>query len=79
MHRFRVLENLQEKILSELNAAYLGQVVPVLFEGKSKARWRGRTPTNRIVFVESEKALLGEELPVQITWTGPWSLLGQLA
>ena len=79
MHRFRVLENLQEKILSELNAAYLGQVLPVLFEGKSKARWRGRTPTNRIVFVESEKALLGEELPVQITWTGPWSLLGQLA
>ena len=79
MHRFRVLENLQEKILSELNAAYLGQVLPVLFEGKSKARWRGRTPTNRIVFVESEKALLGQELPVQITWTGPWSLLGQLA
>lgn len=79
IHRFRVLEELQEKILSELNAAYLGQVVPVLFEGKIKARWRGRTPTNRIVFVESETALLGQELPVQITWTGPWSLLGQLA
>ncbi len=78
MRRFRVLEDLQQQILTELNAPLLGQNVPVLFETKAKNRWKGRTPTNRIVFVETERNLRGEELPVQITWTGPWSLLGKL-
>jgi tRNA-2-methylthio-N6-dimethylallyladenosine synthase len=77
--RFRLLETLQESITAGLNQAYLGQVVPVLFEGKAKNRWRGRTPTNRLVFVESEQDLRGQELPVKINWTGPWTLLGELA
>jgi tRNA-2-methylthio-N6-dimethylallyladenosine synthase len=79
MRRFRALETLQESITGEINRAYLGQVLPVLFEGKSKNRWRGRTPTNRLVFVESESDLRGQELPVKINWTGPWTLLGELA
>jgi tRNA-2-methylthio-N6-dimethylallyladenosine synthase len=74
-----LLETLQESITAGLNQAYLGQVVPVLFEGKAKNRWRGRTPTNRLVFVESEQDLRGQELPVKINWTGPWTLLGELA
>jgi tRNA-2-methylthio-N6-dimethylallyladenosine synthase len=77
--RFRLLETLQESITAGLNLAYLDQVVPVLFEGKAKNRWRGRTPTNRLVFVESEQDLRGQELPVKINWTGPWTLLGELA
>ena len=79
MRRFRLLETLQESITAEINQAYLGQVVPVLFEGKSKNRWRGRTPTNRLVFVEDEADLRGQELRVKINWTGPWTLLGELA
>jgi tRNA-2-methylthio-N6-dimethylallyladenosine synthase len=79
VRRFRVLETLQEGITAGLNQVYLGQVVPVLFEGKSKNRWRGRTPTNRLVFVENERDLRGLELPVRINWTGPWTLLGELA
>ena len=79
MRRFRVLETLQEDITAGLNQAYLGQEVPVLFESKAKNRWRGRTPTNRLVFVESERDLRGLELPVKINWTGPWTLLGELA
>ncbi|MEA4813021.1 MAG: tRNA (N6-isopentenyl adenosine(37)-C2)-methylthiotransferase MiaB [Anaerolineaceae bacterium] len=79
MRRFRALESLQESITAELNNQYLGQQIPVLFEAKNKNRWRGRTPTNRIVFVETDQELRGLELPVSITWTGPWSLLGQLA
>lgn len=78
MRRFRLLEDLQEKIVSEINSQYLGQALPVLFEGKSKTRWRGRTPTNRLVFVESQDNLFGQERDVRITWTGPWSLLGEL-
>lgn len=78
MRRFRLLEELQEKIVGEINAQLLGKQVEVLFEEKFKGRWRGRTPTNKLVFVESEKNLRGRVLPVTITWTGPWSMQGRL-
>lgn len=78
MRRFRLLENLQESILKELNQGLLGEVVPVLFEYRVKGRWYGRTPTNRIVFVDSAEDLTGQERRVKITWTGPWSLVGSL-
>jgi len=76
--RFRLLEELQEKIVAEINAGYLGKTVPVLFEAKVKGRWRGRTNTNKLVFVESNQNLKGRVVPVQITWTGPWSMQANL-
>ena len=74
LRRLHILDDLQEKILAEINKKYLGETVEVLFENKVKARWRGRTPTNKIVFVESEDDLRGKVLPVTVTWTGPWSM-----
>jgi tRNA-2-methylthio-N6-dimethylallyladenosine synthase len=76
--RFRLLEDLQEGIAAEINAAYLGERVEVLFEAKQRGRWRGRSPTNKLVFVESNEDLLGQVRDVQITWTGPWSMQGRL-
>lgn len=76
--RFRLLEDLQEGIVAEINAAYLGETVEVLFEEQVRGRWKGRTPTNKLVFVETEANLRGRLLPVQITWTGPWSMQGRL-
>jgi tRNA-2-methylthio-N6-dimethylallyladenosine synthase len=78
MRRFRMLEELQEQIVGEINKKYLGQQVDVLFEEKVKGRWRGRTPTNKLVFVESEDDLRGKVLPVTVTWTGPWSMQAAL-
>ncbi len=78
MRRFRLLENLQEGIATRINAAYLGSTVDVLFEEQVRGRWRGRTPTNKLVFVQSEEDLLGNLREVQITWTGPWSMQGRL-
>ncbi len=78
MRRFRVLEDLQEQVVAEINRKYLGQAVEVLFEEKVKGRWRGRTPTNKLVFVESEEDLRGRLLPVTVTWTGPWSMQARL-
>ena len=78
MRRFRILENLQEQTSAEINQKYLGTQTTVLFEGKSKSRWRGRTTTNKLVFVESQEPLLGQERDIRITWTGPWSMLGEL-
>ena len=76
--RFRVLEDLQEEIVGEINKKYLGGSVDVLFEEKVKGRWRGRTPTNKLVFVESDDDLRGRLLPVNVTWTGPWSMQANL-
>lgn len=78
MHRFRLLEELQEKIAGEINSRYLGNQVDVLFEKKIKGRWRGRTPTNKLVFVEATDDLHGKVVPVTVTWTGPWSMQARL-
>ncbi|HMN61747.1 MAG TPA: MiaB/RimO family radical SAM methylthiotransferase, partial [Anaerolinea sp.] len=79
MRRFRLLEDLQESVLAEINTRYLGQTTPVLFEEKVKRRWKGRTPTNKLVFAESAEDLRGQVRGARITWTGPWSMLGEVA
>ena len=76
--RFRTLEELQEKLVDEIHARYLDQTVEVLFEEKVRGRWKGRTPTNKLVFVESEADLRGQVVPVHITRTGPWSMQAHL-
>lgn len=78
MRRFRMLEDQQEQIVGEINKKYLGETVDVLFEEKVKGRWRGRTPTNKLVFVETEEDLRGRLLPVTVTWAGPWSMQANL-
>ena len=78
MRRFRLLESLQEEIAAEINARYLGQTVEVLFEEQVKGRWKGRTATNKLVFVETDQDLRGALLPVRITWSGPWSMQAAL-
>jgi tRNA-2-methylthio-N6-dimethylallyladenosine synthase len=78
MRRFRILEDMQEKISGDINAGYMGKKVEVLFEEKVKGRWRGRTPTNKLVFVESEEELRGLVREVKVTWTGPWSMQARL-
>jgi tRNA-2-methylthio-N6-dimethylallyladenosine synthase len=76
--RFRLLEELQEGIAAQINAHYLGEQVEVLFEEKVRGRWRGRTPTNKLVFVQSDEDLRGQVRRVQVTWTGPWSMQASL-
>jgi tRNA-2-methylthio-N6-dimethylallyladenosine synthase len=79
MRRFRLLEELQEQVVAEINKNYLGQTVEVLFEDKVKNRWKGRIPTNKLVFVETDEDLKGKILPVMVTWTGPWSMQASFA
>jgi tRNA-2-methylthio-N6-dimethylallyladenosine synthase len=73
-----VLEELQEKLVDEIHARYLDQTVEVLFEEKVRGRWKGRTPTNKLVFVETNEDLRGQVVPVKITRTGPWSMQAQM-
>jgi len=74
LRRLHTLDDLQEGILAEINKKHLGETVEVLFEDKVKSRWRGRIPTNKIVFVETDEDLRGQLLKVTVTWTGPWSM-----
>ncbi len=76
--RFRLLEELQEGIATQIHAGYLGRTVDILFEEKVKERWKGRTPTNKLVFATSAEDLRGQVRPVKIDWTGPWSMIGSL-
>ncbi len=78
MRRFRILEDLQERIAAEINAAYVGKTVAVLFEEKVRGRWKGRTPTNKLVFLESDQDLRGKVMEVLITWSGAWSMQATL-
>ena len=70
------VEQLQEEIAAEINAANLGRTVEILVDGRQKGRWRGRTRQGKLVFFESQDAWQGRLAHVRIDWTGPWSMIG---
>jgi tRNA-2-methylthio-N6-dimethylallyladenosine synthase len=77
--RHAALEELQERVVAGINAAYLGRTVEVLVEEQHKGKWQGRIPQNKIVFFEDEmQDWRGKLATVEITWTGPWSMQARL-
>jgi tRNA-2-methylthio-N6-dimethylallyladenosine synthase len=78
--RRKALDDLQAEIVDAINRCYLGQTVDVLVEERPdhKGRWRGRTRQNKLVFFEDDGGWLGRVVPVRVTWTGPWSMLGEI-
>ena len=77
--RWRILEDLQARILEEKNRPLRGQSVPVLVEGRFKDRWRGRTPHGKVVFFDDPRELRGQIVPIHVDWTGPYSMIGRPA
>ena len=76
--RHKMLDDLQARIVADINTQYLGQHIEVLVEDEHKGKWRGRTPQNKLVFFEAEGDWKGKLARVEITWTGPWSMQGRL-
>ncbi len=77
--RRRAVDDLQGRIASEINAQLLGQTVEVLVEERHRGKWRGRTRTNKLVFFEvDDRDWTGQLAQVRITWTGPWSMQGEV-
>ena len=72
------VEALQAKIKTELNASLLGQEVEVLVEEKKDDKWKGRTRTDKLVFLNADDDLIGHLVHVTIEKTGPWSLQGKM-
>jgi tRNA-2-methylthio-N6-dimethylallyladenosine synthase len=77
--RRKILDDLQEQIVGEINRRLLDQTVEVLVEDKHKGKWRGRTRTNKLVFFEDERDWRGQLVDARITWAGPWSMQATLA
>ena len=78
--RRRAVDTLQARIIGEINAQLLGHTVEVLVEERHRGRWRGRTRTNKLVFLDVDATdWAGELVPVRIIRSGPWSLQGELA
>jgi len=75
--RFARIEALQEQVCAEINQRSLGETVEVLVEELHKGKWRGRTRTNKLVFIDSPLPLRGRLVDVEVTWTGPWSMQGR--
>ncbi len=76
--RRRELEQLQERIVTEINSRLLGQTLEVLVEGESKGKWRGRTGGNKLVFFAHPDDWTGRLAQVEIIQTSPWSLQGRV-
>ncbi|MBN2303245.1 MAG: MiaB/RimO family radical SAM methylthiotransferase [Anaerolineae bacterium] len=77
--RHAALEDLQAQVVAAINAPFLGQTVVVLVEDQHKGKWRGRTPQNKLVFfADDSQDWRGRLAPVEVTWTGPWSMQGRV-
>ena len=77
--RRQAIEDLQERVVGEINARFLNQTIEVLVEEQHKDKWRGRTRTNKLVFFEDERDWRGKLANVRIMWTGPWSMQGTVS
>jgi tRNA-2-methylthio-N6-dimethylallyladenosine synthase len=76
--RLSKVEQLQERIQTEINARLLGRTVEILVEGQSKGKWYGRTRTDKLVFFSSGQDYLGQLVKIKIEKTSPWSLQGKI-
>ncbi|MDZ4199751.1 MAG: MiaB/RimO family radical SAM methylthiotransferase, partial [Kiritimatiellia bacterium] len=78
--RRRRIEDIQAGIQNEINRRFIGQIVSVLVEREETrrpGRWRGRTPDDRLVFLDGPGSLRGRVLDVRVTWAGPFTLVGE--
>ena len=77
--RRQAIDDLQARIVGEINARFLGREVEVLVEREKKGRWEGRTTTNKLVYYPDEdRDWQGRLARVRVTWAGPWSMIGEV-
>ena len=77
--RMKVVESVQERIATEINAGLLNTTQEVLVESRERGKWRGRNRNDKLVFFEDARDLQGETVNVRIEKTSPWSLQGAVA
>src|SRR5690606_7908667 len=73
--RLHAVEELEERISTELNLRLEGTEQEVLVEGRRDSRWYGRTRSNKLVHFAGEAAV-GDVVRVRIEKATAWSLQG---
>lgn len=76
--RQRLIEELQKKTVSEINAKLVGKAAEVLVDRKRDGQWGGRTRTNKLVFFPHSEYIKGRLVWVHIEESSPWYLRGRL-
>ncbi len=76
--RLQAVEEVEERISTELNLRLEGTDQEVLVEGRRESRWYGRTRSNKLVHFVGETAV-GEVVTVHIDRATAWSLQGTTA
>ncbi|MFH1382857.1 MAG: tRNA (N6-isopentenyl adenosine(37)-C2)-methylthiotransferase MiaB [Chloroflexota bacterium] len=76
--RLTLIEQLQEGIVTGINAQLRDKTIEVLVEGRSGGKWQGRTRSDKLVFATDGGDWLGQLVPVSIEKTSPWSLQGKI-
>jgi tRNA-2-methylthio-N6-dimethylallyladenosine synthase len=76
--RLRRIEQLQERIASEINARLLNKTIEVLVEGREKEKWQGRSRSGKLIFFTHNADCSGQLIKIRIEKTSPWSLQGKI-
>ena len=76
--RFDEIEQLQERIATEINARLLGKTVEILVEENIKGKWQGRTRTGKLAYFSDNHNYQGQLVKIKINKTSPWSLQGKV-
>jgi tRNA-2-methylthio-N6-dimethylallyladenosine synthase len=76
--RLQAVEEVEERISTELNLRLEGTDQEVLVEGRRESRWYGRTRSNKLVHFVGETNV-GEVVTVHIDKATAWSLQGTTA
>jgi len=88
MRRLHAVEELQERIATEINAALVGTTQEVLVEGEKDGTFTGRNRSNKLVHFAAQAPAcpsgacpsgpaIGDLVTVRVVRTTPWSLRGE--
>jgi len=78
--RFQRLLDTQNTISNRKNQEYLGKIISVLVEGRSKTddgKLTGRNEKNRLVHFSGDDCLIGKNVKVKIIKADTFSLMGE--
>lgn len=78
-NRFSRLLDVQNGISKDLNSEYVGKVIKILVEGKSKTdseKYTGRNDKNRLVHIEGDDSLIGKFCNVKIDKADTFAMYG---
>ena len=76
--RKKIIDEVQRDIQLDKNQKFIGEYLEVLVDGRERGKWKGRTRSDKLVFFEDSRDVLGKFVKIQITKTSPWSLQGAL-